>query len=268
MKQLVKEHVPKKNVGGRYHLPWMTSTLRRIYRKKGRLYSKAKKKGARCKEFIEFQRSPQQALKKAHWQYVNRMLSRGLEESAQKPFWRYVRSQRQDNQGVSSLLKGNKLRSDPATTAGILSEQFCSVFTVDKPETANISLEGPSYPPQDLLHVTEAGVHKLLKNLNPGKASGLDEIPTHLLKELADDITPVVTSIIRQTLNQGSPLDVWRDASVIPVFKKGGRSDPANYRPVSLTCIVCKLAEHILCTHIRGHLHDKGILTPANHGFR
>ena len=53
-----------------------------------------------------------------------------------------------------------------------------------------------------------------------------------------------------------------------PVFKNGGRSDPANYRPMSLTCIVCKLAEHILCTHIRGHLDDKGISTPANHGFR
>ena len=175
MKQLVKEHVPKKNVGGRYHLPWMTSTMRRMYRKKGRLYSKAKKKGARWKEFIEFQESPQQALKKAHWQYVNRMLSQGLKEGAQKPFWHYVRSQRQDSQGISSLLKGNKLRSDPATTAGNLNEQFCLVFTVDEPETANISLEGPSYPPQDPLYVTEAGVHKLLKNLNPGKASGPDD---------------------------------------------------------------------------------------------
>ena len=120
------------------------------------------------------------------------MLSQGLKKGDQKPFWRYVRSQRQDNQGVSPLLKGNKLLSDPGTKARILSEQFCSVFTVDEPETANISLGGPSYPPHDPLHVTEAGVQKLLKNLNSGKASGLDEIPTPLLKELADDITPLV----------------------------------------------------------------------------
>ena len=53
-----------------------------------------------------------------------------------------------------------------------------------------------------------------------------------------------------------------------PVFKKGSRSDPANYRPVSLTCISCKLLEHILCTHIRGHLDRHNILTPSNHGFR
>ena len=52
------------------------------------------------------------------------------------------------------------------------------------------------YPLHDPLHVTEAGVLKLLKNLNPGKSSSPDEIPTRLLKELADDITP---NFIRQT---------------------------------------------------------------------
>ena len=118
------------------------------------------------------------------------------------------------------------------------------------------------------LEVTGAGVHKLLRNLNPGKASGPDEIPTRLLKELADEITPVVASLIRQSTDNGYLPDVWKDAWITPVFKKGARSEPANYRPVSLTCIVCKLAEHILCSHIRGHLDDHGILTPANHGFR
>ena len=52
------------------------------------------------------------------------------------------------------------------------------------------------------------------------------------------------------------------------MFKKGARSDPANYRPVSLTCILCKLLEHVLCTHVRGHLDKHGILSPENHGFR
>ena len=52
------------------------------------------------------------------------------------------------------------------------------------------------------------------------------------------------------------------------MFKNGARSDPANYHPVSLICVICKLAEHVLCTHIRGHLDKYGILTSANYGFR
>ena len=52
------------------------------------------------------------------------------------------------------------------------------------------------------------------------------------------------------------------------MFKKGSRCDPANYRPVSLTSVPCKLLEHILCTHIRGHLDRLGIITDVQHGFR
>ena len=54
----------------------------------------------------------------------------------------------------------------------------------------------------------------------------------------------------------------------VPVFKKGRRCEPGNYRPVSLTCVMCKLMEHIICTHIRSHLDRHGILTYLNHGFR
>ena len=57
-------------------------------------------------------------------------------------------------------------------------------------------------------------------------------------------------------------------ACITPVFKKGTRSDPVNYRPDSLTCILCKLMEHTLYTHIRGHLDKHSILSEANHGFR
>ena len=60
----------------------------------------------------------------------------------------------------------------------------------------------------------------------------------------------------------------WTGAWITPVFKKGDRSSPANYRNVSLTCIASKLMEHILFTHIRGHLDTHQILSPCNHGFR
>ncbi len=98
-----------------------------------------------------FRRVPEKApikqgLKKAHWQYIYGMLSTALEKGDQKPFWCYIRSQMQDNQGVSPLLKGNQLQSDPATKGEILGQQFCSVITVNDPGSENIALEGPLYP--------------------------------------------------------------------------------------------------------------------------
>ena len=51
-------------------------------------------------------------------------------------------------------------------------------------------------------------------------------------------------------------------------FKKSSKLQAVNYRPVSLTCISCKLFEHIVCKHILGHLEDHKILTDLQHGFR
>ena len=139
------------------------------------------------------------------------------------------------------------LFSDPASKAKLLSDQFKSVFTEDTPTTAGIRLFGPNYPSIKDFMITEKVVLKLLVSLNPSKASGPDEIPAQMLKNLAVELSPAITALFQQS---GTLPDAWKEAWVTPVFKKGNRNDPANYRPVSLTCILCKqLKEHIICTH-------------------
>ena len=66
----------------------------------------------------------------------------------------------------------------------------------------------------------------------------------------------------------GNVPDDWRQANVAPVFKKGEKYDPANYRPVSLTCICCKTLEHIIVSDINKHLSLENILADCQHGFR
>ena len=60
----------------------------------------------------------------------------------------------------------------------------------------------------------------------------------------------------------------WRNANIAPVFKKGDKHLPENYRPVSLTCVASKLLEHIICRHLLDHLDKHNVLTSLNHGFR
>ena len=96
-------------------------------KKKGRLYAKAKKNTAHWQKFVDHQKATQRALNQAHWKYVNGILTQGLEEGNQKTYWRYIRSQKQDNQGVSPLRSGNQLHSDAQTKAELLSRQFSSV---------------------------------------------------------------------------------------------------------------------------------------------
>ena len=60
----------------------------------------------------------------------------------------------------------------------------------------------------------------------------------------------------------------WSTANVSPVFKKGKTCLPGNNCPISLTCVPCKLMEHIICHHIQDHLDNHKILSPFQHGFR
>ena len=84
----------------------------------------------------------------------------------------------------------------------------------------------------------------------------------------ARELAPVLTFIFQQSLNSGTlPLD-WRKANISPIFKKGDTTDPANYRPVSLTCTCCKLLEHIIDSQIMKHLDSMGIITDNQHAFR
>ena len=104
------------------------------------------------------------------------------------------------------------------------------------------------------IKVDSAGVFKMLNNLDVHKASGPDKIPSSLLKDHANLIAPVLTKLFQYSLDQGVIPSDWSKANVTPLFKKGNKANPRNYRPISLTCITCKILEHIICSSIMDHL--------------
>ena len=177
-------------------------------------------------------------------------LSESLEQKNSKPLWRYIKSEHQDGNGVSPLKENGQLHSDSRRKAEILNNQFCSVFTSE--DTTNIpKLPGPPNTEMPKFEVTVQGVTKLLEGFNEEKASVPDELP-----------------IFDQSLQTGKLPDDWVEANVAPVFKKGDRCSPANYRPISLTCVCAKLLEHIICKQIMSHFSKKKTLIPVQHGFQ
>ena len=111
-------------------------------------------------------------------------------------------------------------------------------------------------------------VAQLLLTIQPHKASGPDNLPARFLKEVANQIAPVLTIVFQASLDQGHLPDIWKTAAVVPIYKKGSRSEPSNYRPVSLTCICSKILEHIVHSAISKHLEYYQILCDEQHGFR
>ena len=157
--------------------------------------------------------------------------------------------------------------TDSLSKAEILNSQSKFVFT---PQSGNTfpQLPGTQFPKIKPLHISENGVFMLLDRMDVSKSSGPDKLPGRLLQSLAKEITPVVHFIFTQSLCTGELPTEWTQANVAPIFKKGSKLQAVNYRPVSLTCITCKLFEHIICKHILAHLEDHKILTDLQHGFR
>ena len=114
-----------------------------------------------------------------------------------------------------------------------------------------------------------AGISKLLCGLDNNKAPGPDGIHPRILRQLNLAIAPTLQVIFDKTYKEGVVPEDWRRANICPIYKKkGARKDPANYRPISLTCIASKLFEHIVTNNLMGHLDNHGILYEKQHGFR
>ena len=144
-----------------------------------------------------------------------------MSEDGNKGLWRYIKNKKKSSSGVGTLTANGTTGVSPLEKAEMLNQQFTSVFTSDEANTTPDL--GPSpFPAMPQILIAEKGVCSLLNNLNPKKASGADNIPAVLLKKCAEEITPMLSAIIQQSLDTHVVPDDWKKAAVSPVFKKRG----------------------------------------------
>lgn len=167
-------------------------------------------------------------------------------------------------QPVSQLSVDGVCISDHASIAEHFNKYFHSVFSSSNLCTPNVSVFAAS----DVSFISYAGIVSMLLNLKTKTCCGPDDIPNTFLRRYAESLGKFLVVLFRASLMYGMLPEDWRAARVVPVFKKGDRSLPQNYRPISLTSSCCKLIEHIIANHILDYLKEHAVLTPWQHGFR
>lgn len=265
---IINRTVPQKIARGRSRPSWLSTDLIRLCRKKERLYVKAIKSGSTSdwQIFKDLQKKVNHKVRSAKRSHLQEMTS----TENPRQFWRFINSSRKDTTGIQVLKSDNSNITSDKGKAEILADQFSSVFTREEEADTTTNPVLPQSPYPDMLDITVSvdGVAKLLKDINISKAVGPDALPNKALKLAADTIAPMLTTIFQQSIDTGNLPSDWKKANVTPLFKKGSRVDPSNYRPVSLTSVCCKLLEHIIDSQLMKHIYGNHILNENQHAFR
>ncbi len=142
---------------------------------------------------------------------------------------------------------GGETMADNEEMANVLNKAFKEVFTredmsnIPEPEALNLesSLETVKF--------SEREVRKKIRDLRTDAASGPDGIEPKILQELQETMAPALALVFTKSM-EGIVPDDWKEANVTPIFKKGAKSKPENYRPVYVTSVSCKIMESIIQT--------------------
>ena len=192
-------------------------------------------------------------------------------KSDSKSFYAYVRSKQNARDKVGPLEdNAGDIITEGILMAEELNMHFSSVFTREDtsslpvPETKFNGSEGERL---GQLVVTPEVVASKINNMKENKSPGVDGISPKILKETVEQISTPLAHVFNMSLQEEIvPLE-WKEANIIPLFKKGSRNKSVNYRPVSLTSVICKLLEAIIRDHMMDFLIKHKLINPSQHGF-
>ena len=107
-----------------------------------------------------------------------------------------------------------------------------------------------------------------IRKLNQNKSPGPDGFYPRVIKETEEEIAPHLCDIYRASLEQRKAVSGWKEQNIAPIFKKGAKNEPGNYRPISLTSVPGKILESIIVDNITRHLEENNLILDSQHGFR
>jgi hypothetical protein len=128
LESTMNTNIPHKEIKSRNSIPLVRKKERKMLKKKQRLYRQARKT-KKWSNYRSYQKECKRHLRKAEYEYINQNIFEGIKNNNTKPFWKYIKSKRQDAGGIAPLKKGVNLISDSKGRAELLLDQFKSVFT-------------------------------------------------------------------------------------------------------------------------------------------
>ena len=151
--------------------------------------------------------------------------------------------------------------------AEVLNSYFAGVFTDEDPHGVPAAEDRSGGRELTEVHITRQHIIDKIDKLKVEKSPGLDGVHPRVLTELKNELCEPLYIIFLNSVEQGKLPDEWKAANITALYKKEDKTSPGNYRPISLTSILCKLLESILCDHIVGYMKSNKLFDNNQYGF-
>ena len=277
----INHHAPiiSKKVKGKIS-PWLTQEIKTQMNYRDYLHRKfLKSKLANDFDSFKVQRNKVNSLvRKAKNQHSQTLLN----ESANNPnrFWKTLKNIFPIKEKVSCS-KTFIIDNIITTKAKTVASSFCSFFSniASKLRSKTLPLKNFIWAKPNHLHrityntfrfkqVTVMEVFKRLKKLSRQKASGPDDIPPNILKDVAMQIAKPLCYIINLSLKKGMIPTEFKIGRITPIYKSGSKHDMDNYRPITVLPVCSKILEKCIANQLATYLEENKLLSSTQFGFR
>ena len=245
-----------------------------LRKKKNRIWSKMRKNLATEEEKLGYRRLRNKV--KSLCAKAKKIVEKKIAKNAKsnpKGFWAYTQSKLKSRSSLPDLIKPGT-EKDPiyAKTdeekAEVLVEYFSSVFTSESDIHNMPPFDERVYDtPLENIIIDKKMVQEKLEKLKINKSPGPDKIHPRVLNNAAVTLALPLSIIFNTSLQTKTLPKEWKHANISAIFKKGKKTLPQNYRPVSLTSIVCKIMESIIRDEIVKHMKNNNLFSQYQFGF-
>lgn len=247
--------------------PWIDKALKVLMRRRRKLWCQFRL-SKHPEDYVKYKTTRNdctQMKRKNREAYESSLIQSSV--SNPKQLFAYIRRRTRNHGGIPSLRSNDgRLTDENDVKAEIMCAQYGSVFTREYGSAPPVSV----FSDRMLGDVTFAvsDVRRQLSTLDIHSSPGPDNIHPRILRALAEVIAHPLCVIFQKSLDEGELPDDWKSAVVKPMSKGAKAEDPSNYRPISLTCVVCKIMERLLKNEIYRFLDDLNLFAIEQHGFR
>lgn len=247
--------------------PWIDERILKLIRQKRSLWRRflRGRSPVDYENHRSFSNFVSQSVKTARTSYERRLVT----SRNKKRLFRYVRASLNSKVSIPTVRnESGDICDGHGESANVLSTSFASSFCIEP--DGNIPIPSTDRVTREIsnIQVTRDAVERYLSDLKVDTAPGRDGITTRLLKNCASALAVPLHLLFTKSLTSGCIPSDWLSASITPIFKKGDKLDPSNYRPISILSSVSKVLERIVCDCLLQFCSEMRLIPDSQHGFR